>query len=673
MGRGTWVWIKQGCQVLGGTAALRSVWLAIVYACLSGASLVLAYELRFDFDVPTEFRNQLLAALAWVVPLRLLGLACFRQLSGLPGFFSLPDLRSLCYAVGSGSLLILTWRFAQGIENGPPRGVLLTEAALILMSLAGFRVILRRIREQSNTVWHPRAGTDTGEPPGIEVRGTDPSKVGIIGAGYVGGSLARELLTKRRLGLSPVAFYDDNSGTWRSHVHGIPVLGPPEMLLEDSNGNRSAGLPRPWGFLDQGRPRLDEVIIAMPSAPARRMNQVVEILQRAGLRFRTVPAMDQLASGAVKVSNLRPVEISDLLGRDEVVIESENVRDLVESRTVMVTGAGGSIGSELCRQIASFSPERLLLVEQSEVQMFVIEQELIESGYQAIIQPCIGNVLDPVRMHSLFEHCRPDIVFHAAAHKHVPLMESHPGEAIKNNTFGTMRVAELCLAHGVERLVLISTDKAINPTNVMGASKRLAEMFLQSLYARHPEATKMMAVRFGNVLGSSGSVIPTFQRQIARGGPVKITHPQITRYFMTIPEAVSLVLQSGAQGRGGEIFVLDMGNPVRILDLAKRMISLSGLRLGHDIEIEFVGLRPGEKLYEELSYRGENIAPTTHPQIMRFVSEPARLEDLRAMFEELSRHLHTGKPNHLKSLLKQILPDYHPYLPGMPELACPKR
>jgi len=325
-----------------------------------------------------------------------------------------------------------------------------------------------------------------------------------------------------------------------------------------------------------------------------------------------------------------------------------------------VTGAGGSIGSELCRQIASYSPRTLLLAEQSEVQMFQIEQELIESGYGKLIVPLVANVQDEARMECIFQRHEPDVVFHAAAHKHVPMMESQPGEAVKNNALGTLRLAEICVRHRTDRFVLISSDKAINPTNVMGATKRLAEICVQSLYESHPEATRFMAVRFGNVLGSSGSVVPIFNKQIAAGGPVKVTHPDVTRYFMTIPEAVGLVLQSATMGFGGEIFTLDMGKPVKVVDLARQLIEIAGFTPDKDIRIEFTGLRPGEKLFEELSYQGEHIAATRHPKVMQLLCEPLPFERVRTCVLELAKQLDQLSADEIKCLLKNAVPEYRP-------------
>jgi FlaA1/EpsC-like NDP-sugar epimerase len=345
-----------------------------------------------------------------------------------------------------------------------------------------------------------------------------------------------------------------------------------------------------------------------------------------------------------------------------VRLATEDIRHLLRNRVVMVTGAGGSIGSELCRQIASYSPRLLLLVEQSEVQLFQIEQELIGTGFGKRIVPLAANIQDESRLEHIFRQYQPETVFHATAHKHVPLMESQPGEAFKNNALGTLRLAETCLRHHTDRFVLISSDKAINPTNVMGATKRLAEMCVQSLHARNPAGTRFMAVRFGNVLGSSGSVVPIFSKQIAAGGPVKVTHPDMMRYFMTIPEAVGLVLQSAALGSGGEIFMLDMGKPVKIVDLARQLIELSGFIPDQDIRIEFTGLRPGEKLFEELNYGSEKITATRHPKITRLLCKPPPFEQVLAFLLELAPQVDQLGPDEVKRRLKSAVPEYRPQL-----------
>ncbi len=634
-------------------AGVRIPILTLIYTLGLSFSLWTAYQLRFDFAVPREFRFQMLMLVWWIIPLKLILLHAFRQFSGLLTFFSTPDLGRLLGALVASLAVILAVRFSSAYY-APPRSVIIADFTLSFLMLAAGRLALRLGRERFSSAAAKTNGTTR--------------RVGIVGAGEVGASLARELLVKRNLGMLPVAFFDDDHHVWRSRMHGIPVAGPPEILLYTNaprpKGNTSIFRNSLLQLFEAKRPNLgiQEVIIAMPSAPQKRIREVVNVLQKARIKFQTVPSLDQLATGKIKVSQLRPLEIQDLLGRDEVTLETENIRQLLAGKVVAVTGAGGSIGSELCRQIASFGPRQLLLIEQSEVQMFQVEQGLNELGHGGIIVPCVANILDRPRMEAIFTQYRPQVVFHAAAHKHVPMMERHPGEAIKNNTFGTLRTAELAIEFKVERFVLISTDKAINPTNVMGATKRLAEVSVQALNASRGGETKFMAVRFGNVLGSSGSVVPSFTKQIAAGGPVKVTHPDITRYFMTIPEAVSLVLQSATQGEGGEIFVLDMGNPIKILDLARQMIQLSGLEPEKDIEIEFTGLRPGEKLYEELSHGGENITPTLHPKIMRFVSSPASFQDLEPQLRELADRIHVAAPNELKLLLQKVIPEYQPFL-----------
>lgn len=609
----------------------RFLVLLLLYTIELTASLWLAYELRFDFMVAPEFRAERLFVLFWLVPLQLIFLGLFQQLTPLLGYYSTPDLARMFHALTISSILVLIVWMLWGEGFAPPRGVIALDFVFCLVGLTGVRLALRTLRE-SLTVSSKKEGGRA-------------SRVAIIGAGDAGAVLAHELSLKPGYGLDPVAFFDDDPRKLNSRVHGIPVLGPPERLLAISTK------------LD-----IKDAIIAMPSAPAKRVGEIVRILRRAHLQCKTVPSLDQLALGQVRVSQLRNVEVQDLLGREKVELETENIRLSLQNRVVLVTGAGGSIGSELCRQIATYSPARLLLVDRSEPHVFQIQQELIGLGHGERITPLVADILDLARMEDIFSHFHPDVIFHAAAHKHVPMMESQPGEAIKNNSLGTAQLADLASEFDVGRFILISSDKAINPTSVMGATKRLAEMYIQSLYASRPGQTKFMAVRFGNVLGSSGSVIPLFQKQIAEGGPVKVTHPDMTRYFMTIPEASMLVLQSAAQGKGGEIFVLDMGKPVKIVDLARQMIELSGLKPDEDIQIEFIGIRPGEKLFEEISHRGESFVPTTHPKILRFVSSNLDLREIQKTLERLRASLFQIEPDQLKLLLKEAVPEYDPHL-----------
>ncbi len=619
-----------GKQVSQSPPICRRLFVVALSACILTVCRWFAYQLRFDFAVPDEYQVQLDAHWAWVISLQLFWLFVFRQFSGIYKYFSLPEIRRLAYAmILSGySLFAVHWL---DIGFSAPRGVILVQCMMGFLSLGALRSAWRLIHERYLSLRkHPRQRE---------------RKVAIIGAGDAGAELIRELFSRPDLGLVPVALFDDDRRKWGSEIHGIPVVGPPDHIQRRRN-----------------QLGLEEAVIAMPSAPAKRIREVVDLLQKAYLKYVTVPSVDQLTSGAVRITQLRPVNIEDLLGREAVDLKLNQIGGLFKDRTVVVTGAGGSIGSELCRQIASFRPRRLVLVEQSEVQLFQIQQQLAELGHSEIIVPFIADILDRPRMDACLRLHRPEVLYHAAAHKHVAMMEMQPGEAIKNNSLGTAGLVELAVEHGVGRFVMISTDKAVNPSSVMGASKRLAEMFLQSFAREHPGRTKFVAVRFGNVLGSSGSVVPIFERQIASGGPLTVTDPEVVRYFMTIPEAVGLVLQSSALGQGGEIFVLDMGKPVKIAELAKQMIRLSGLEPERDIEIKFIGLRPGEKLFEELHHLQANCTPTAHARIKRLTSAPVPLHRMRSQLHWLTQELQTASADELKAMLHAILPEYTPSL-----------
>lgn len=606
--------------------------LLMCYAAGLVASLWLSYLVRFNFDVPPQTQRTFLLVFAWVIGFKLSCLWRFHQFDAYLDYFSLSDFSRLSWVVLTMSLVIfaISWQFGAGYA--PPRGVVLADFSFSVLALTAIRVAFCRICTE--------AASESRTPAQPLKRAR---RAAIIGAGLVGTALAQEFATRRDLGLRAVAFFDDDRMKWGKHIHDVPVVGAPELLLDPKTNFE-----------------LEEVVIAMPSAPARRLAEIVQALERLRIKFSTVPSIYELTTGQAKVSQLRSVDVQNLLGREQVRLATDDVRQLLRGRVVMVTGAGGSIGSELSRQIASYSPRSLLLVEQSEVQLFQIEQELIEAGHRDRIVPLAANVQDESRLEQIFQQYKPQAVFHAAAHKHVPLMESQPGEAIKNNALGTLRLAKTCLRHGTERFVLISTDKAINPTSVMGASKRLAEMCVQSLQAENPKGTCFMAVRFGNVLGSSGSVVPIFNKQIAAGGPVRVTHPDMRRYFMTIPEAVGLVLETAALGCGGEIFMLDMGKPVKIVDLARQLIELSGFVPDKDIRIEFTGLRPGEKLFEELCYEGERITSTRHPKIMRLLCDPSPYEQVSDFLLQLSTMANRLKPDEIKYLLKSAVPEYHP-------------
>ena len=611
---------------------VRQTGLLTVYTGALVLSLWLSYQLRFDFNPAPEYLDRFELILFGLVGMKLILLFAFGQFGSLLTYFGVHDVQKIFAATLLGALTALVgWEFG-GVAWAPPRAVILSDLMISFLSLCSVRMVFRLLRE--------------GYFGGGKELGGVRRLVAIIGAGDVGASLAKDLLVRRGLAMKPIVFFDDDRGKWGTSIHGVSVAGSPESITE---------------YLRESS-RIDEVVIAMPTAPSKRVHEIVQLLVRAGLKFEIVPSLEQLVTGKVRVSQIRPVEISDLLGRAPVVLGTEKIRQLIQNRVVMVTGAGGSIGSELCRQIAGYGPQRLLLVERCEVQLFQVEQELVSLGYGAEIMPLVADILDESRMRSLLLMFGPHVVFHAAAHKHVPLMEHQPAEAVRNNSLGTRRLAELSAEFHVDRFVLISTDKAINPTSVMGATKRLAELFLQSFQRFGGNGTKFMAVRFGNVLGSSGSVIPTFKRQIAAGGPVTVTHPDVTRYFMTVHEAAGLVLESATIGLGGEIFVLDMGKSIKIVDVARQLIELSGLEPGVDVEIKFTGLRPGEKLYEEINHDRENLAPTDHTKIFRFVTEPAPLEVITRQLDLLKLQISEQDAARIKQHLKIIIPEYTPFL-----------
>lgn len=460
----------------------------------------------------------------------------------------------------------------------------------------------------------------------------------LIGAGAAANAILKEIESSQYLDLHVKCIIDDNQGCHGKFLRGVPIVGDRNKII-DAVGEYS----------------IDEIIFAIPSASMQTKKEILNICKETGCKLRTLPGIYQLINGDVSISKLKEVEIEDLLGRDPVKINIEEVLNYVKGKVVLVTGGGGSIGSELCRQIASHYPKQLIIVDIYENNAYDIQQELIRKHPRLNLVVLIASVRNTERIDSIFATYHPDIVYHAAAHKHVPLMETSPNEAIKNNVFGTYKTAMAADKYGVQKFVLISTDKAVNPTNIMGASKRICEMVIQMMNQK--SKTNFVAVRFGNVLGSNGSVIPLFKNQIAEGGPVTVTDPDIIRYFMTIPEAVSLVLQAGAYAKGGEIFVLDMGEPVKIVDLAKNLIKLSGYKVGEDIQIEFTGLRPGEKMYEELLMNEEGLQKTDNKMI--FIGKPIDFDS--KLFQEQLNNLKQEaerETDHIKELVKEIVPTY---------------
>ncbi|MFQ6048303.1 MAG: polysaccharide biosynthesis protein, partial [Phycisphaerae bacterium] len=469
-----------------------------------------------------------------------------------------------------------------------------------------------------------------------------PANLLIIGAGDTAEAVVREVERMPEERYRVVGLLDDDRRTWGAQIRGIEVLGGTEQVGEICR-----------------RFDVDEILIALPRATRRELRRVVGLCEGTNVRFRTLPDVKELIAGRVRVHDLPEVNITDLLGREEVSLDEASIARFLKAKPVLVTGAGGSIGSELCRQILRFAPAELVLLERAENQLFQIERELLRRvppGYP--LAAYLADVCDRRRLEQIFARHRPAVVFHAAAHKHVPMMERDPAEAVKNNILGTKVVADAARDHRCGKFVLISTDKAVRPASIMGCTKRVAEMYVQQLSQLGP--TQFVTVRFGNVLGSSGSVIPLFQEQIAAGGPVTVTHPQMMRYFMTIPEACQLVMQAGAMGRGGEIFVLDMGEPVNILELARELITLSGLAPGEDIEIVFTGIRPGEKLFEELSIEGEDVSRTAHPKIGIWKNRPESFQAVCRGIEQLLSLADAGDADRIRQHLKQLVPEYAP-------------
>lgn len=620
----------------------RAAFFFATYGVLAALSLWFAYELRFageDGGAQHQAADAYLfvqrpQALLWLVPLKVLLLGAWGQFRGVFYYFRLPDAFRMGIALFMATFLALLAAAVLGSGDprqavDVPRGVLLVDFNLSLVFFTGFRVSIRALRER---FWVKATGTK-----GVVER------IAIVGAGQAGAQLAAELLSRRGHGIEPVCFLDDDLAKHDLHIHGVPVVGAPE---------RMPGLAEKYG--------VTEIILALPASSVRRIREVSALASASGLRVLVVPSMSELAGGRVRASDIRPISVEDILGREPAKLDDEAIDAMIKGRTVLVTGAGGSIGSELCRQVAARSPARLVMLDQCEVLLYQAEQELIAAGAGALITPVVGDVTDADRMRDVFARFKPDLVLHAAAHKHVPMMESQPAEALKNNVLGTAVVARLAAEHGAARFVLISSDKAVNPTNVMGATKRLAERVVRKMQAKAGGRTAFLAVRFGNVLGSSGSVIPIFRRQIAAGGPVTVTHPDVRRYFMTIPEAVGLVLQSATLGSGGDILVLEMGEPLRIVDVARQLIELSGLRPDVDIEIRIIGLRPGEKLVEELQCEGEQYRPTEHPRVFRFVADHVSPDSPETLVARV-RALLPLERQACKRGMRDLVPEYVPF------------
>jgi len=609
---------------------LRTLTLFVFYALVSMVSYWTAYELRFDFNVPDNHGLDRINTLGWIVGLQLMLLFASGQFDSILSYFRLPDALRLFGGLFINALILLSMWYVYKGQNVPPRAVILTYFLISFLFIAAFRVLMRIKSSRGLEDWFTM---DTAE------------NVIIIGAGEVGAGLCSDLISKARLGMRAVAFLDDDPKKIGRYVHGVLVADKVNELAMVAK-----------------RYSATKAVIAFPSASTKRMRQVAQLARDAGLAVDTVPALTDLVSGRAELSQLRPIQLEDLLGRDPVDLNSDDIRSMLAGKRVLVTGAGGSIGTELIEQILDYAPSHLLCIDQAEIAIFNLQQSVLNTAINddTIVTTQVLDILNNAQVEKVFAQHQPEVVFHAAAHKHVNLMEGQPAEALRNNFLATKQLVEIASQHNAERFILISTDKAINPTSVMGASKRLAELALSAQQIIPGNTTKFMALRFGNVLGSSGSVIPIFRKQIAAGGPITVTDPEVTRFFMTVEEAVGLVLQSATQGSGGEIFVLDMGQSVKILDVARQMIALSGLREGTDIDIEFIGLQPGEKLFEEVQHLSEQLQATRHPRVLRFVAAQDAQFDMALLTTELKTAIESSDVKTIKEAIQKHVPEYTP-------------
>ena len=606
-----------------------------ILLCL--ASLLLSYLLRLNFEWEDMYWTDFLTALATVICVKTIFFLVTKSFSGIIKYTSVEDAKrifmALTLSLGVFLLINLAYQYFLGRYFIPP-SILIIDYCLSMLGMAAFRILIKIIY--------------------FEWRNQQVEKINVVvyGAGEAGVITQRTISQDKDNHLHVVAFLDDDAGKVNNMINGIPILqNTPENLQRLVKGKK-----------------VELLIIAIQQISPERKKTIIDQCLMHRVQVRNIPPVHKWINGELSIKQIKDVNIEDVLGREPILLDVTGIKQELEGKTVLITGAAGSIGSELARQIFQFKPERLILIDQAESALNDLNLELEDKARQSVFRTVLCNITNAERMGKLFRKYQPDIVFHAAAYKHVPVMEDNPSEAILNNVLGTKTVADLSARHRVAKFILVSTDKAVNPTSVMGASKRIAEIYVQSLnnelVSRQLQEgdvlpyTRFITTRFGNVLGSNGSVIPRFQKQIAAGGPVTVTHPEITRYFMTIPEACQLVLEASSMGKGGEIFLFDMGKSVKIVDLAKKMIRLSGLTLGKDIQLIFTGLRPGEKLYEELLSDEENTIPTHHPQIL--------IAKVREYDFNLIQH-HLADLNHLLSLqdndsliqkMKKIVPEY---------------
>jgi FlaA1/EpsC-like NDP-sugar epimerase len=612
---------RYGSMVL----AYRSSLVITVQLMLILAANLTAFMLRFDADIPPEYERVMWDHLPAVLLIFGSGLWVFGTQRGLWRYVGLHDIGKILLASLTGVGVFYVILHVVGGVIQYPRSVIILTGLLNALYLVGIRLAVRWFKE-----W-------------LRIVGASARRALIVGAGNAGELLARDMLSGGDYDCRPVGFLDDDPVKRKMRIHGIPVVGTIATIKQAAD-----------------KLEANEIIIAIPSASTTVMQKILTASEGCTIPIKTLPSVKRLLDDPVSLRQVRPMNLDDLLQREPVETDRQELTPLIIGKTLLVTGAGGSIGSELCRQIAQHSPRLLVLFERYENALHSLMLELGATFPEVRILPVIGDVTVPDRVAEIFHQTNPNIVFHAAAHKHVPLMELNPKEAIRNNILGTRTVAETAVRNGVERFVLISTDKAVNPSSIMGATKRVAEHLMQEF--NQEGLTKFTVVRFGNVLGSNGSVVPLFYEQIRRGGPVTVTHPEIKRFFMTIPEAVQLVLQASVIGKGGEVFVLDMGEQIRVADLARNMIVLAGLVPGKDVEIVFAGLRPGEKLYEELFEEHEQVEPTSHPKIRRAVGAPVPAGELAAWLESLQENLPNWSEERVLDDLRRLVPSYESVL-----------
>lgn len=602
-------------------------------------SLFLAYLARHEIGFDAGHFQQFAGVLTWVVPLKILVFLLSGLYAGMWRFTSLRDLRRLAVACLFSTALIILLLFAFPRFQGFSRSVFFVDGILTFILTGGVRLAIR----------YYYAGQGKNNNADRVTRSWRQKRVLIVGAGRAGEKILREIMENKALNYNVLGFIDDDPAKHGLSIHGVRVLGDVACLEQIT------------AILD-----VEQIFIALPSADGDTTRRIVEACLKTGISHKILPGIGELIDGRVSTKMLRDINYEDLLGRKPAQLDNRGIRDYLDSRVVLVTGCGGSIGSELCRQIVKYQPAKLILLDAGELNLFKIQMELRHELYMSKFEPVLGQVQDSRLIDKVFEKFQPEVVFHAAAYKHVPMIETNPWQAVDNNIVGSRVVMDAAIRHNVGRFVLVSTDKAVRPTNVMGASKRVTELIMQ---CSQGNGTKFVAVRFGNVVGSSGSVIPFFRRQIAHGGPVTVTHPEVNRFFMTIPEAAQMILQAGMMGEGGEIFLLKMGTPVKIADMARNLIRLSGKEPDEDIKIIYTGLREGEKLYEELITEGEDILPTTHKNVMvlksnglpdnTFYHEETRL-NLYRQIDELMSLARSYDARAIKAKLKEIVPEYTP-------------